>query len=82
MSDQWRVMTATIKQDFHVKVGEQDRETCLYSEHGLRTEYLKFFLSVGVIISLVPLEGRLLLGQRASLLIQTGIDYVGTFLSH
>lgn len=52
----------------------------LYSEHRLRAEYLELFLGVGVVVSLVSLEGRLLLRQRRRLFVEAGVDDVGAFL--
>lgn len=52
----------------------------LYSEHGLGAENLELFLGTGVVVPLVALERRLLLGQGARLLVQTGVDNVGSFL--
>lgn len=52
----------------------------LYSEHGLRAEGLELFLRVGVVVPLVALERGLLLGQRARLLVETGVDDVCALL--
>lgn len=52
----------------------------LYSEHGLRAEYLELLLRVGVVVPLVALERRLLLGKRAGLLVEAGVDDVRAFL--
>lgn len=52
----------------------------LYSEHGLRAEDLELLLGVGVVVPLVALESRLLLGQRARLLVEAGVDDVRALL--
>lgn len=52
----------------------------LYSEHGLRAEDLEFLLGVGVVVSLVALERRLLLGQRTRFLVEAGVDDVRALL--
>lgn len=52
----------------------------LYSEHGLRAEGLELLLRVGVVVPLVALERGLLLGQRARLFVETGVDDVRALL--
>ena len=61
-------------------------ETCsvevhLYPEHSFGAEYLEFFFSIGVVVPLVALEGRLFLRQSAGFLVQAGVDDVCAFLS-